>query len=114
MTVNVADSESDGFCTWQREHSIPCPSGRFRATSQSGVWCGVRCASKPAFEDVRPHDLRPSFASHAALQGIPLPVISRLIGHKRSSKTLRHVHVGDCEAEAAAERIYVAYRADVG
>ena len=49
--------------------------------------------------------MRHTFASHAVLQGIPLPVVSRLLGHKRPSVTLRYAHVGDRETEAAAERI---------
>ena len=49
-----------------------------------------------------------SFASHAVLQGVPLPVVSRLLGHKRPSMTLRYAHVSDRETEAAAERIGVA------
>ena len=58
-------------------------------------------------EDVRLHDLRHTFASHAVLQGIPLPVVSHLLGHKQPSMTLRYAHVGDRETEAAAERIGV-------
>ena len=54
---------------------------------------------------MRIHDLRPWFASHAVLQGVPLPVVSRLLGHKHPSMTLRYAHVGDRETEAAAERI---------
>ena len=50
-------------------------------------------------------NLRHTFANHAVLQGIPLPVVSRLLGHKRPSMTLRYAHVGDRETEAAAERI---------
>ena len=59
-------------------------------------------------EDVRIHDLRHTYASHAVLQGVPLPVVSRLLGHKNPSMTLRYAHVGDRETEAAAERIGVA------
>ena len=40
-----------------------------------------------------------------SLQGVPLPVVSRLLGHKCPSMTLRYAHVGDRETEAAAERI---------
>ena len=54
---------------------------------------------------MRIHDLRHTFANHAVLQGIALPVVSRLLGHKRPSMTLRYTHVGDKETEKAAERI---------
>ena len=85
----------------------------FPATSNPGrplshhlpLWRSVRVEA--GIEDVRLHDLRHTFASHAVLQGIPLPVVSRLLGHKRPSMTLRYAHVGDreTETEAAAERI---------
>ena len=68
-----------------------------------GQWHRIRCRAR--IKDVRLHNLRHSFASHAVLQGIPLPVVSRLLGHKRPSMTLRYAHVGDRETEAAAERI---------
>ncbi len=67
-----------------------------------------RLARKEAgIEDVRLHDLRHTFASRAILQGVPLPVVSRLLGHERPSMTLRYAHVGDRETEAAAECIGV-------
>ena len=67
------------------------------------VWYAVRKAA--GIEDVRLHDLRHTFASHAVLRGIPLPVVSRMLGHKHPSMTMRYAHVGDKEIEAAAERI---------
>ena len=66
-------------------------------------WYRIR--ARAGLDDVRIHDLRHSFASHAVLQGIPLPVVSRLLGHKRPSMTMRYAHVGDRETEAAAERV---------
>ena len=72
-------------------------------SSDPPLWYSVR--KRAGIEDVRLHDLRHTFASHAVLQGIPLPVVSRLLGHKRPSMTLRYAHVGDRETEAAAERI---------
>ena len=75
-------------------------------SSDLPLW--YRTRKEAGIEDVRLHDLRHSFASHAVLQGIPLPVISRLLGHKRPSMTMRYAHVGDRETEAAAERIGVA------
>ena len=60
---------------------------------------------KTRFADGHLHGLRHTFASHAVLQGVPLPVVSRLLGHKHPSMTLRYAHLGDRETEAAAERI---------
>ena len=63
---------------------------------------------------MRIHDLRHTYASHAVLQGVPLPVVSRLLGHKHPSMTLRYAHVGDREVEAAAERIGAAIARELG
>jgi len=83
----------------------------FRSPRDSGrplyrnlsLWYLVRKVA--GTEDIRIHDLRHTFASHAVLQGIPLPVVSPLLGHKRPSMTLHYAHVGDHETEAAAQRI---------
>ena len=72
-------------------------------SSHLPLWYRVR--REIGIEDVRLHDLRHTYASHAVLQGVPLPVVSRLLGHKNPSMTLRYAHVGDRETEAAAERI---------
>ena len=60
-----------------------------------------RICSKTDLRDVRLHDLRHSFASHAVMQGTPLPVVARLLGHSQTTMTLRC----DRETETAAERI---------
>ena len=39
------------------------------------------------------------------MQGIPLPVVARLLGHTQVQMTLRYAHVSDRDVEAAAERI---------
>ena len=76
------------------------------------LWYSVR--REAGIEDVRLHDLRHTFASHAVLRGIPLPVVSRLLGHRQPSTTLRYAHVGDREIEAAAERIGAAIARAMG
>lgn len=58
-----------------------------------------------ALDDVRLHDLRHSFASHAVVNGVPLPVVARLLRHARIAMTMRYAHIGDDAAEAAAERV---------
>ena len=72
-------------------------------SSELSLWKSVRC--KAGIEDVRLHDLRHTFASHAAMAGVPIPVLSRLLGHAQLRMTLRYAHVSDREIEAAAERI---------
>ena len=75
-------------------------------THMSGIdtaWRTVR--ARAWLDDLRSHDLRHTFASQAAMQGIPLPVVARLLGHAQVQMTLRYAHVSDRDVEAAAERI---------
>ena len=60
------------------------------------------------FTDAHLHDLRHSFASYAVLQGLPLQVVSCMLGHRWPRMTLRHARVGDRENEAAGECIGMA------
>ena len=68
-----------------------------------GLWYRVR--REAGIEDCRLHDLRHTLASQAVMNGVPVPVVSRLLGHSRVSMTLRYAHLGDREVEAAAERV---------
>ncbi len=67
------------------------------------VWYRVR--REAGIEDVRLHDLRHNFASYAVTQGVPVPVVSRLLGHSSTRMTLRYVHLDDRDVRAAAERV---------
>ena len=55
--------------------------------------------------DVRVHDLRDTFASHAVIKGVTIPMVSKLLGHRKTSITLRYTHVSDKDTAAAAERV---------
>ena len=72
-------------------------------SAELSLWRKVKKQAR--IEDARLHDLRHTFASHAVMRGVPLPVISRLLGHSETRMTLRYAHVSDRETEAAAERI---------
>ena len=39
------------------------------------------------------------------MNGVPVPVVSRLLGHSNTRMTLRYAHLGDRDIEAEAERI---------
>ena len=82
---------------------FPSPVNPARARFDLSLWKKVRKLA--GIEDVRLHDLRHTFASQAAMQGIPLPVVARLLGHAQVQMTLRYAHVSDRDVEAAAERI---------
>ena len=64
-----------------------------------------RARRDAGIEDVRLHDLRHTHASHAVMNGVALPVVSRLLGHSSVTMTLRYAHLADRDIEAAAERV---------
>ena len=79
-------------------HDPSRPRGR-----DLGLWYRVR--KEAGIEDVRLHDLRHTHASHAVMNGVPVPVVSRLLGHADVGMTLRYAHLGDRDIEEAAERV---------
>ena len=72
-------------------------------TTDLTLWDTVR--REAGIEDVRLHTLRHTVASHAVMNGVPVPVVSRLLGHANAQMTLRCAHLTDRDIEAAAERI---------
>ena len=72
-------------------------------SAELSLWRKIRKQAR--IEDVRLHDLRHTFASYAVMRGVPLPVVSRLLGHSNTRMTLRYAHVSDRDTEAAAERV---------
>ena len=80
----------------------PRDSARPRTTDLP-LWDTVR--REAGIEDVRLHTLRHTVASHAVMNGVPVPVVSRLLGHTNAQMTLRYAHLADRDIEAAAERI---------
>ena len=70
------------------------------------LWPLVR--QRAGLSGVRLHDCRHTYASQAVMNGAPLPVVARLLGHRGPAMTLRYAHVADRDVEAAAERIGIA------
>ena len=83
---------------------FPSPRDPARPRSRNlAFW--YRARNEAGIEDVRLHDLRHTHASHAVMNGVPIPVVSRLLGHSDVRTTLRYAHLGDREIEQAAERV---------
>ena len=89
-----------------REHSVwvfpdAKRNGPFQGTPK--VWNKVR--EQAGLQDFRMHDLRHSFASFGAENGLSLPVIGALLGHKNTSTTQRYAHLTDHAARKAANDV---------
>ena len=67
------------------------------------LWTRVR--DRAGLSGVRLHDTRHTFASQAVMNGVPLPVVARLLGHRQLRMTMRYAHAGDREVIEAAERV---------
>ena len=80
----------------------PYDPGRPRSLDLA-LWYRVR--READITDCRLHDLRHTLASHAVMNGVPVPVVSRMLGHSNVRMTLRYAHLRDREIEAAAERV---------
>ena len=83
---------------------FPSPSDPTRPRSRNIAFWN-RARREACIEDVRLHDLRHTHASHAVMNGVPVPVVARLLGHSDVRTTLRYAHLGDREIERAAERV---------
>ena len=64
-----------------------------------------RIRRKIGLEDVRLHDLRHTFASIAASNGLSLPIIGALMGHKQTQTTARYAHLIGQPLLEASEKI---------
>ena len=72
-------------------------------SSELTLWYRIR--REAGIGDVRLHDLRHTVASHAVMNGVPVPVVARLLGHSNVKMTMRYAHLADRDVEAAAERV---------
>ena len=64
-----------------------------------------RIRAKAELDDVRIHDLRHTFASHAVMSGTSLAIVSKLLGHSQISTTMRYAHLADKELLEASQNI---------
>ena len=82
---------------------FPDKHGTGHAELNWPLWTRIRAAA--GLDDVRLHDLRHTFASHAAMNRVTLPTISKLLGHALLETTERYAHLGDTSVREAAARV---------
>lgn len=63
--------------------------------------------------DVRLHNLRHSFASTALALGENLPMIAKLLGHRRIGSTARYAHLEHNAVREVAERVATSLAKDI-
>jgi len=67
------------------------------------VWAQAR--DKAGCPDVHLHDLRHTFVSWGAAQGLSLPILGALVGHTQASTTQRYAHLAQSPLRDAVEQI---------
>lgn len=95
----LKESEGQSFYVFPSRLSTSGHIGPF-----PGTWDQLRKrAGLP--QDIRLHDLRHTFASHALLAGESLPTTGRLLGHATPRTTQRYAHLDGATLEKAADTI---------
>ena len=76
------------------------------ARGQSSLVACWRAACEDAgLGRLRLHDLRHTAASQAVMAGENLPLVGRLLGHRRHRTTAGYAHLADSHLVAAAEKV---------
>ncbi len=72
---------------------FPSPASKGQINTLKRSW--KRLLSEAEITNFRFHDLRHSFASRLAANGVPLPTIKALMGHAKITTTERYLHATD-------------------
>lgn len=72
-------------------------------TDMQRPWRRIRI--RAGLEDVRIHDLRHTYASHALANGVDIPTVGKLLGHSQLQTTMRYAHLADEAIRDASEKV---------
>ena len=74
-----------------------------------GIWILTNCwrtvCADAGLGRLRLHDLRHTAASHAVMSGEDLPLVGKLLGHRRHSTTAGYAHLADAHLVETAEKV---------
>jgi len=76
-----------------RRGLVVCSNTGNKLYSLGQTWRIVR--KRAGVPDMRLHDLRHSVASDAIMNGVPLEVVGKMLGHKNYRTTQRYAHIAD-------------------
>ena len=80
-------------------------AGRYQGTKVSLQIVWKKVQNETGLDDFRLHDLRHSFATLAASDGVPLQVIAKLLGHTTVWTTTRYMHASRAMTAKAAHEV---------
>ena len=103
LSPSAANVLSDLARTKSSEWVIPGQKPGTHLQDLGSIWRRLR--ERAGLDDVRMHDLRHSFASSALALGESLPMIAKLLGHRRLESTIRYAHLARSGVHEAAERV---------
>ena len=81
------------------------PKNAGRQTPHNIVACWRAVCDDANFGRLRLHDLRPTAASHAIMSGENLPLVGKLLGHRRHETTAGYAHLADGHLVETAEKV---------
>ena len=90
----------------QTNSSLVFPDPRNPASPRRSLSCWATLRDLAGLpKDIRLHDLRHTYASHAVLAGESLPITGALVGHKSIKSTARYTHLDPGQVREAAEDV---------
>ena len=81
------------------------PKNAQRRKPDNIVACWRTVCDDARLGKVRLHDLRHTAASHAVMSGENLPLVGKLLGHRRHETTAGYAHLADVHLVEAAEKV---------
>ncbi len=66
----------------------------------------ARLANVRKYEEIHPHTLRHSYATHLQNQGVPLNIIQNMLGHENIETTTIYTHMGLDQARGYVEKAF--------
>ena len=81
------------------------PKNAGRRSPYNVVTCWRTVCDDARLGRIRLHDLRHTAASHAVMAGENLPLVGKLLGHKRHQTTASYSHLADAHLVEAAEKV---------
>ena len=89
----------------RQKHAYLFPKNAGRPSPYNIVACWHTVRADADLGKLRLHDLKHTAASHAVMSGENLPLVGKLLGHRRHETTAGYAHLADAHLVESAERL---------